>query len=126
VTAFSSESMGDALLVPEALNPPVKEHVERLLPRLVRDGAMDLARAQRDIADDWIGAYKKYFNTAWPVARQAGLPDDDDDVIQFETAPHAPSTGTVLASFVRPAVLLATELTSNDAPLTARVRRVAW
>jgi len=47
-------------------------------------------------------------------------------VIQFETAPRAPSTGAVLASFVRPTVLLSTELTANDAPLTARVRSVAW
>ena len=40
------------------LNP--KDHLERALNRLVCDGAMTLARAQRAIAADWVSAYHRY------------------------------------------------------------------
>ncbi len=48
-------------------NARVKDELESLLPQLVCEGKVDLATAQRDIASDWIAAYKKYFNTDRPV-----------------------------------------------------------
>jgi hypothetical protein len=109
----------------EVWNARVKDDLERLLPRLVCDGAVDLARAQQDIAEDWIGAYRKYFKTEWPIPGQARLLDDDDE-IQIETAPRSVPAGVTLASFGRPVVLLSADLTERDAPLAARIGSVAW
>jgi len=52
-------------------NARVKDELEGLLPALVCRGAVDLATAQRDIAADWIAAYKKYFHTDRPVIAEA-------------------------------------------------------
>jgi len=52
-------------------NARVKDQLEQLLPPLVCRGAVDLSTAQRDIAVDWIAAYKKYFHTDRPVIVQA-------------------------------------------------------
>ncbi len=41
-------------------NAKVKDRLEEVLPRLVCEGAVDLETAQREIARDWIAAYKKY------------------------------------------------------------------
>ena len=49
----------------------MKDELEQLLPALVCRGVVDLATAQRDIAADWIAAYKKYFHTDRPVVVQA-------------------------------------------------------
>jgi anti-sigma factor RsiW len=106
-------------------NARVKDDLERLLPRLVCDGAVDLVRAQRDIASNWINAYKKYFNTERPILRQAGFVDDDDE-IQFETTSNASMIGAAFVPLGRPAVLLSADLKPNDAFLNARTRRVAW
>lgn len=54
-------------------NARVKDELEQLLPSLVCRGAVDLTTAQRDIAADWIAAYKKYFHTDRPVETQARL-----------------------------------------------------
>jgi len=48
-------------------NAGVKDQLEDLLPRLVCEGRVDLRTAQRDIAADWVAAYRKYFRTASPV-----------------------------------------------------------
>jgi hypothetical protein len=40
------------------LNP--KDHLERVLNRMVCDGSMPLAQAQRLIATDWPAAYRRY------------------------------------------------------------------
>lgn len=48
-------------------NAGVKDQLEDLLPRLVCEGRVDLRTAQRDIAADWVAAYRKYFRTATPV-----------------------------------------------------------
>jgi hypothetical protein len=56
-----------------AWNARVKDELERLLPRLVCDGRVDLQAAQHDIARDWIAAYRKYFKTNTPL-----LPQDPD------------------------------------------------
>jgi hypothetical protein len=48
-------------------NARVKDALEDRLHDLVCDGRLDLATAQRDIASDWIAAYKKYFETDRPL-----------------------------------------------------------
>jgi hypothetical protein len=48
-------------------NAEVKDSLEDHLRDLVCDGRLDLATAQREIATNWIEAYKKYFHTDRPV-----------------------------------------------------------
>ena len=47
-------------------NAYVKDELEQHLGRMVCAGALDLDTAQRDIATDWIGAYRRYFDTSHP------------------------------------------------------------
>ncbi len=47
-------------------NARVKDQLEDHLRELVCQGKLDLSTAQRDIATDWISAYKKYFRTDKP------------------------------------------------------------
>jgi len=54
-------------------NSYVKDALEDRLHHLVCDGAVDLPTAQRDIATDWIAAYKKYFHTDTPVSAHSKL-----------------------------------------------------
>jgi hypothetical protein len=74
-------------------NARVKDQLELLLPRLVCEGHLDLATAQRDMAGDWIAAYKKYFRTNVPLAQVARIAVDDNqdeiDDIVVETAQFA-------------------------------------
>ena len=49
-------------------NAQVKDALEDRLREMVCDGTLDLAEAQKEIATDWIGAYKKYFRTNQPLA----------------------------------------------------------
>ena len=48
-------------------NARVKDALEDRLRTLVCEGNLDLALAQRDLASDWIAAYKKYFRTGTPL-----------------------------------------------------------
>ena len=48
-------------------NARVKDALEDRLRSLVCDGTLDLATAQRELAHDWIGAYKRYFRTEQPL-----------------------------------------------------------
>lgn len=48
-------------------NARVKDQLEDLLPGLVCEGKVDLRTAQREIAANWIQAYKKYFRTDTPL-----------------------------------------------------------
>jgi hypothetical protein len=48
-------------------NARVKDELEDRLHEMVCARTIDLASAQRDIATDWISAYKKYFHTPKPV-----------------------------------------------------------
>jgi Putative zinc-finger len=48
-------------------NAHVKDELEDRLHTMVCDGQIDLATAQRDIATDWIAAYKRYFHTEAPL-----------------------------------------------------------
>jgi hypothetical protein len=50
-------------------NAQVKDALEDHLRDLVCDGQLDLATAQREIASNWIAAYKKYFHTDRPLTR---------------------------------------------------------
>jgi len=50
-------------------NAQVKDALEDHLRDLVCEGRLDLATAQREIAENWIEAYKKYFHTNSPLAR---------------------------------------------------------
>lgn len=45
----------------------VKDALEDRLHEMVCSGKIDLPTAQREIASDWIGAYKKYFRTDTPL-----------------------------------------------------------
>jgi hypothetical protein len=49
-------------------NAQVKDALEDRLREMVCDGSLDLAEAQREIASNWITAYKKYFHTDQPLA----------------------------------------------------------
>ena len=48
-------------------NARVKDALEDRLWEMVCEGTVDLESAQREIASDWIAAYKKYFATDRPV-----------------------------------------------------------
>ncbi len=52
-------------------NARVKDMLEDHLRGLVCDGKLDLATAQREIAGNWIEAYKKYFHTDRPLGSDA-------------------------------------------------------
>jgi anti-sigma factor RsiW len=75
-------------------NARVKDELESLLPRA---GAIDLATAQRDMAVNWIAAYKKYFNTDHPLQAHRGPArgDDDDEVYALADARPAPAVRLV-------------------------------
>lgn len=48
-------------------NSRVKDALEDHLLSLVCDGRLDLATAQRAMADDWISSYKRYFGVSRPL-----------------------------------------------------------
>lgn len=48
-------------------NSRVKDALEDRLQTLVCSGAMPLADAQREIATDWVAAYKRHFRTSRPL-----------------------------------------------------------
>jgi len=50
-------------------NAQVKDALEDHLRGLVCEGRLDLATAQRELAGNWIEAYKKYFHTDRPLTR---------------------------------------------------------
>lgn len=49
-------------------NARVKDELEDRLREMVCGGKLDLTEAQREIAENWIAAYKKYFHTEKPLA----------------------------------------------------------
>jgi anti-sigma factor RsiW len=71
-------------------NARVKDELEELLPRLVCSRQLGLATAQRDMASDWIAAYKKYFNTDVPLEAHRGPAIDNDDVYLLADAGAEP------------------------------------
>jgi hypothetical protein len=54
-------------------NARVKDALEEHLHELVCAGKVDLSTAQRDIATDWIAAYKNYFHTDRPLGVNSEL-----------------------------------------------------
>jgi hypothetical protein len=62
-------------------NARVKDQLEELLPRLVCAHRVTLETAQRDIATDWVAAYKKYFRTNVPLPARLGRSRDPRLVI---------------------------------------------
>jgi len=56
-----------------AWNSYVKDQLEDHLHHMVCDGKLSLADAQRDIATNWISAYKKYFHTDQPLVASQPL-----------------------------------------------------
>jgi hypothetical protein len=52
-------------------NARVKDDLEEHLHEMVCAGKLDLPTAQRDIATDWIAAYKKYFYTDRPLSMRS-------------------------------------------------------
>ena len=54
-------------------NAHVKDALEERLHEMVCRGNLDLSTAQRDIATDWIAAYKKYFHTDRPLVLHSSL-----------------------------------------------------
>jgi len=48
-------------------NARVKDALEDRLRNMVCNGNLDLTEAQREIAGNWVAAYKKYFHTEQPV-----------------------------------------------------------
>jgi hypothetical protein len=59
-------------------NPFVKDQLERVLPAMVCGGAVPLETAQRDIAANWIAAYKKYFRTSVPLLTHSAVASSTD------------------------------------------------
>ena len=61
-------------------NAYVKDELERELQDLVCRGTLDLATAQRELANDWIAAYKRRFNTDRPLRDYGRFPLTPADV----------------------------------------------
>jgi putative zinc finger protein len=59
-------------------NAYVKDALEERLHEMVCGGEVDLSTAQRDIATDWIAAYKKYFRTDRPLVLHSRLESEND------------------------------------------------
>jgi hypothetical protein len=57
-------------------NAYVKDELEDHLHNLVCGGKLDLATAQRDMASNWILAYKKYFHADQPLPHTSEVVDD--------------------------------------------------
>jgi len=68
-------------------NAHVKDALERLLAEEVCQGRLQLSQAQREIATDWVTAYKRRFHTDTPMPDHARSTEVDDD-LQLE--PPAP------------------------------------
>jgi hypothetical protein len=51
-------------------NAKVKDDLEDRLREMVCSGELDLGQAQKNIATDWIAAYKKYFHTDQPLPKR--------------------------------------------------------
>ena len=54
-------------------NAHAKDSLENALPRMVCSGRLDLATAQREMASNWIDAYRKYLASERPVQLHARL-----------------------------------------------------
>jgi len=60
-------------------NAYVKDELELHFHRLACEGTIDFATAQREMATDWIAAYKRYFKTDRPLRDYATSPLTERD-----------------------------------------------
>jgi len=65
-------------------NAHVKDALEERLHEMVCAGKLDLSTAQRDIATDWIAAYKKYFHTDSPFSVRSHLSPHEAEPAQVD------------------------------------------
>jgi anti-sigma factor RsiW len=105
-------------------NAHVKDDLERLLSRQVCEGSIALGVAQREIATNWIEAYKKHFGTDLPIPQRAGFENDDDE-IQFESPATVPASPPAGQFFVPIQVSISAQL-SVDATVPISSRRASW
>jgi hypothetical protein len=86
-------------------NAYVKDELELHFRHMACEGAIDLAAAQREMATDWIAAYKRHFHTDKPLRDYATEPltDRDGDLLRAEldelglTAPVRSDGATLMA-----------------------------
>ena len=57
----------------------VKDALEDRLHQMVCEGTIDLGTAQREMASDWISAYKKYFHTDRPLVMDSANPAEKSE-----------------------------------------------
>jgi hypothetical protein len=70
-------------------NSFVKDRLEDYLHQMVCRRELNLATAQKDVAKDWISAYKKYFHTNVPLALNASSRWVAGDADGFDSTPVA-------------------------------------
>jgi hypothetical protein len=69
-------------------NARVKDELERLLPELVCSQQITLAEAQREIASDWVAAYKRRFKTDRPLhAHMTGPAEEEEELVFVSDEP---------------------------------------
>src|SRR5688572_14165476 len=85
----------------------VKDELELHLHEQVCAGRMDVATAQREIAQDWIAAYKRHFDTDQPRRDYARSPltEHDGDLLRAELeelgiAAHPDQSGATLMALL--------------------------
>ncbi len=90
-------------------NAYVKDELERELRDLVCRGTLDLATAQRELANDWIASYKRRFNTDRPLRDYGRFPLAPDEVEAWRSElaerrflPAGWSLASALAGVARP------------------------
>ena len=91
-------------------NAHVKDELELHFRRMACDGAIDLAAAQREMATDWIAAYKRHFRTDKPLRDYATEPLTvrDGDLLRAELdelglTPPVRSDGATLMALLQSA-----------------------
>jgi len=74
-------------------NAHVKDALERLLAQEVCEGRVQLSQAQREIATDWVAAYKRRFHTETPIPDHTRSTEIDDDLELESPAPDRTIAG---------------------------------
>jgi hypothetical protein len=83
-------------------NARVKDELEELLPKLVCGGRLELSVAQRAIAADWVGAYKRFFQTDRPLHAHVTRPAEDEPELVLLPPVHlVAQAGSVLPIALR-------------------------
>ncbi len=81
-------------------NARVKDDLEERLHEMVCSGRVDLPTAQREIATDWIGAYKKYFHTDKPLSMNSRVLEDEQASILPFLIPGSAKLGPAAESLL--------------------------